>query len=633
MSLKTRLRISIVTLVTLLVLAQCVISLRIAAEDKFRDAMERSQSILEQARHLVLVRVNEQAAAARPAPRTMAESKALWQSIVARDEALASLLTKVVASSSAVVEVLVCDDQGAVLASSSPMANRRTDYLALPNFVEWAKRPVWERLWEVFTETRDYALVETLGVPGQSILTIRVVISSVLLAVSIKPQVTSLALVSSLSLLASVLLAYLFSNVVLQSLERLSRRIESITTGKPEPGKAPAAREAKEFADMQSKLDMLSQQFRGAREDVSQLRSNIERMLERLEEGVMMFDPDGRLMRMSNSSERLLGIGREQLAGRSMTEIFPEETPLGALLREALDTRRAVRDVALTLARRGLPPVRVLANVELLEGFPEPGRSSVLLTLRDWETRRQLHSQLDISTRLAAISRLTGGVAHEIKNPLNAIALHIEILKTKLREAELDARELDVIAAEIARLDRVVKTFLDFTRPVELRLAEVDLVALVREITSLVWPEAERRGIAVRLESTLSEGRIRGDADLLKQALLNVVNNGLEAMKEGGQLLVRVDGEGDEVMISIADTGPGIAPEARDKIFNLYFTTKPKGSGIGLAMTFRIIQLHNATIDFTSEPGQGTTFRLRFPGEVAGRLAEAAPVAPQGVRV
>lgn len=633
MSLKTRLRISIVTLVTLLVFAQCVISLRIAAEDKFRDALERSQSILEQARHLVLVRVNEQAALARPAPRTIEESKALWQNIVQRDEVLSSLLIKVIASSNAAVEVLVCGDDGRILASSSPMENRRQDYLNLPNFVQWGMRPVWERLFEIFTETHDYALVESLGVPGQSILTIRVVVSSVLLGASIKPQVTSLAMVSSLSLLASILVAYLFSNVVLRSLERLSKRIENIAFGKLDAVKGPPGREAKEFADMQSKLDLLSQQFRGAREDVSQLRSNIERMLERLEEGVLLFDPQGRLMRMSTSCERMLGQGRDEIAGKLLDEIFPEATPLGALLRQTIETQRPMRDATVILERRQLAPVRLLANVELLEGFPELGQSSVLLTLRDLETRRQLRSQLDISTRLTAISRLTGGVAHEIKNPLNAITLHIEILKNKLRDAELDPRELDVIASEIARLDRVVKTFLDFTRPIDLRLSEIDIVELSREITSLVWPQAERSGVAVSFEAGAPAAVVRGDADLLKQAILNVVNNGLEAMKSGGALSVRVDREGDDAVLCVSDSGPGIAPEARDKIFNLYFTTKQKGSGIGLAMTFRIVQLHNATIDFTSERGIGTTFRMRFPLCEETSAADVEFPAPQGVRV
>jgi signal transduction histidine kinase len=113
---------------------------------------------------------------------------------------------------------------------------------------------------------------------------------------------------------------------------------------------------------------------------------------------------------------------------------------------------------------------------------------------------------------------------------------------------------------------------------------------------------------------------MRGDADLLKQAILNLVTNALEAMKSGakgdGVLRLKVERNGDTVAVEIADNGPGIPPEVRDKVFQLYFTTKERGSGIGLAMTYRAVQLHNGTVDFTSELGRGTTFRLQFPASV-----------------
>lgn len=613
MSIKTQLRIGIVTLVTLLVLAQCIVSLRIVAEDKFRDALDDATSIASQVQALVIQRVNEQTALARPQPRNVEETKALWRRLVKNDETLSGLLEKTMASGSGVIEILVCDDQGQILAASSKDMGHRANYLALPDFGQWKMRPVWERLFEVISERKDYSIMMPLGVPGQPILTIRVIVSSVLLRTAITPQVTSLAAVSTLSLLASIILAFLYSNVVLRSLERLSARIESIAAGKPEQDTQKGGREAKEFADMQSKLDLLSQQFRGAREDVHHLRNNIERMLERLEEGVLLFGPDGRLVRLSHSAERMLGANREQVLGKPLAEMFPEETPIGKLIATAVERRRAVRDMTVTLERAEMAPVRLLVNVELLESAPGDGRYSALITIRDVETRRQLRSQLDISTRLAAISRLTGGVAHEIKNPLNAIALHLELLRGRMHEHDLDQRELNVIASEIARLDRVVKTFLDFTRPVELKPRDVDLVELSRQVASLVWPQAERLGVMVRFDPGEASATIRGDEDLLKQAVLNVVNNGIEAMKSGGELQMRVNREGEEVVLSIADTGPGIPAEVRDKIFNLYFSTKQKGSGIGLAMTFRIVQLHNAAIDYQSEAGRGTTFRLRFP--------------------
>jgi len=631
MSLKTRLRISIVTLVTLLVLAQCVVSLRIAAEANFQDAVERAQAIASQVRHLVLQRVNEQAGLVTEKPVTMEGHKELWQRIVAGDPALPELLEKTMASSSAVVEILVCDDAGQILASSSP-SRTRTTYRSLPDFSQWKTRPVWDRVLEVLTQTQDYAIDVPLGVPQMSlpVLSIRVEVSSVLIRDAIMPQVRSLSAVSLLSLLASIILAYLFSNVVFRSLERLSQRIESIAAGGSPPAGRSLVREGKEFADMQSKLDVLSQQFRGAKEDVQQLRNNVELMLERLEEAVLLFDPDFRLLRASRAVEQLLGVSRGQMTGGKLEDLFPAGTPLGALVRQAVQQRKPIHDVPVTWERRSGGGLRLLVDVELLESFPEPGRLSLLMTLRDAETRRQIRSQLDISTRLAAISRLTGGVAHEIKNPLNAMALHLEILRSKLTGSEEVGKEMDVIGGEIARLDRVVKTFLDFTRPVDLRPQDLNLVELARQVAALVWPQAERTRVSVELDAPVSQAMIRGDEDLLKQAMLNVISNGIEAMKEGGRLRIGVEREGQEVVLIIADQGGGIPEELRDKIFNLYFSTKKKGSGIGLAMTFRIVQLHNASIDFVSNPTAGTTFYMRFPAlealpemETAGTRDEA----------
>jgi hypothetical protein len=226
------------------------------------------------------------------------------------------------------------------------------------------------------------------------------------------------------------------------------------------------------------------------------------------------------------------------------------------------------------------------------------------------ESRRQLERQLDVSARLAAISRLTGGVAHEIKNPLNAMALHLEVLRSRL---DTEQPEVDVIAREIKRLDTVVKTFLSFNRPVELQARPIDLGQVVEQVIALVSIDAQAKNI--QIDTALTDKLwLSGDPDLLKQAILNVVNNGLEAMSEGGKLDIRTEWIGADCQVRIADAGAGIPPEIQDQIFNLYFTTKEQGSGIGLATTFRVVQLHSGTIDFVSEPGRGTTFRLRFPG-------------------
>jgi signal transduction histidine kinase len=393
------------------------------------------------------------------------------------------------------------------------------------------------------------------------------------------------------------------------SLTRLSERIEALASGTFSPGTEAdaASHEAKEFAAVQSKLDVLGRQFQGAREDVVQMRSSVEQMLERLAESVLLIGPQNRIISASQAAERMLFNG-QPAEGKLVNELFPPLSPLGAIIAQVKQRGVSVSDSPVDVG-----PLRLLVNVELLKLSPD-GPPGLLITLRDAETRRQLKTQLDFSTRLAAISRLTGGVAHEIKNPLNAIALHLEILRSRLEEFPDMQPEVEVISSEISRLDRVVKTFLDFTRPVDLQMRTVSMPDVVRQVANLVSPEARRAGVEVALEVGPGDLLIRADEDLLKQALLNVVNNGVDAMEQnGGTLTVRLEQSGEDVLVAVQDQGIGIPDRVKEKIFNLYFTTKANGSGIGLAMTFRIVQLLNGSIDFSTVPGVGTTFRMRFP--------------------
>jgi signal transduction histidine kinase len=224
-------------------------------------------------------------------------------------------------------------------------------------------------------------------------------------------------------------------------------------------------------------------------------------------------------------------------------------------------------------------------------------------------------TQFEVAQRLSAISQLSSGVAHEIKNPLNAILLRLDLLKVRLGEEDEEvAQELAILSKEVLRLNRVVTTFLDFSRPVEVHWEDLDLVALAREVAELVRPQANASKIDLLFKTSEDSAAMRGDPDLLKQALLNLVTNAVEAMSaQGGKLVVQVSRSGANWVLEVVDTGPGIPPELRSKVFQLYFTSKSKGSGIGLAMTYRAAQLHNGTVSFTSESGVGTTFRMEFP--------------------
>jgi len=238
-----------------------------------------------------------------------------------------------------------------------------------------------------------------------------------------------------------------------------------------------------------------------------------------------------------------------------------------------------------------------------------------VVLLKDLESIKTVQSLVSYSAKLAALGRLTSGIAHEVKNPLNAMMIHLELLKDRLEGAPGEVqRSLEVMGGEIRRLDRVVQGFLRFMRPQDVAFKTLDLNALLASVAALV--EAECAGRGIRFVSALDPAlpAISADEELLRQAFLNILQNACQAMPDGGVVTVRTERLGKEsIRVAVEDQGVGIPPEDLDKIFKLYYTTKPDGNGIGLSIVYRIVQLHDGLIEATSQAGQGTTMLVRLP--------------------
>jgi signal transduction histidine kinase len=230
------------------------------------------------------------------------------------------------------------------------------------------------------------------------------------------------------------------------------------------------------------------------------------------------------------------------------------------------------------------------------------------------EVRQQI---TQLSKRVTALGRLTAGVAHEVKNPLNAMTIHLELLRQKLENGAptADVRShADVIGQEIRRLDAVVQGFLKFARPEDMRIERVEVAALAADVVRTVRPEAEAAHVAVDAVASDSSLSVDADPTMLRQALMNLAVNAVQAMPHGGALKIQCEnGRDGRVQIRVRDTGQGIPADQLARIFDLYFTTKRGGSGIGLSMVFRTVQLHNGDIDVESTPGGGTTFTISLP--------------------
>lgn len=608
---KTRLTVSVVGLTAAVAVVLSALYLHSLTDTRFQEVAGVARMSALGVRTYLVQRLAEKAPP--PPGATVEEAATGWQRAVRHDAALRTFLVATLAGSPSLVEIFVSGADGEVLTGSNParIGGRRPE---LPDLEDWLRLPLLDRLRQIFAPARDLEYYTPLGVTGstEAVLGVHVVVSTALVREAVAPQIRRLGLLALGAVLLSGFLAAFLASLAGRPLERVSQLIDLIAEGKS-AAELPPEPQDRELAALQSKLALLGEKVRASKESGQTEAGDVARLVERLQDAVLLFDARGKLVIASQAADRYLSSPRWELIGRPLEEVFPEKEPLGALLAASVRLQRSFRD-RLVEIEGPEGKLRAAVSLEILTDFPDRRPLGAVVTLRDAESRRRLESQIDSSLRREAFGRLLQGVAHEIKNPLNAIYTHLQLLQLNLGGRAPEAqREMEVIGREIKTLDRMVVSLLDLTRPLELHLAETDLCALAREIASLEAAGAEAKGVRIRVECPPEPVTVSADRDLLRQAVLNVVKNAVECMKEPGEVAIRAGRGPEGAILSVADQGPGIPEEIRDKIFRLYFTTKGKrGSGIGLAMAWRIAQLHNARLDFTTSP-EGTTFRFQFP--------------------
>src|ERR1039458_1220901 len=402
-------------------------------------------------------------------------------------------LIDIINASHAFVEIAVCDNDNEILMDSDPKSQGKK-FPRYANFRPIVGNTNWLDKVRILGQQTSYQLEQPLGTPGKpDMLYVRVVIYPPLIRLDIMPTLKKSASVALASVAGALCITLLFSIIAFPTLCRLGHLLDLVAKGEYAPSAlAPVSRTgADEFGIMASKVSLLGQQLRGAQFDFSDLRGNFERLLDQLGDAVLMFGRDRRLVVASGAVEKFLGKMRADLVGLALPEVFPPNTTLGLMLAQAAQTGRPIRNRRVPITRGdGSGAFVALLSVDILEPLSSgnnPGRGTGLLVrLRDPEAARQVGRQLQTADRLSAISRITSGVAHEVKNPLNAILMHVELARMKLAREDTDiAPQMEIISREILRLDRVVKTFLDFTRPLELHPAEVRSEEHTSELQSL----------------------------------------------------------------------------------------------------------------------------------------------------
>ena len=576
-------------------------------------------------------------------PSNPGELRELVAETVRNDAQLRATLESVNRYYFTVYDVNIGDSQGMTLLSTNP-DNEGKPLPSRSNYEQLRKASPLRMMTDAFRNPTVFDVVAPIENNGKLFATVNVGVHTSLLRAVYQPLLKNALRLMALVLIVALTAALLLSNLALRPLTEISRQLDRLTAAGEAPVEGKAASEKDVAALVSTKIEKIGQRMRNVEEVYSALRENLDQILGNLQDGILLFTEDKRAVLVSEAARRFLNVDHEVL-GWHAREIFTNTTVLGRMLRETIDAgANMVKEEIRT--ENGL---RIQASVDFIYDDETHRGLGALVTLHDLESAEKIESELELSRRMAAIGRLTSGVGHEVKNPINAIVVHLELLKSKLGEAEGPAtRHLEVIDAEIRRLDRVVQTLVDFSRPVELQLHEQDLRLVIGDVLALAADELTTRKI--KLTSRMPEELLIAnvDADLLKQAVLNVIQNGAQAMPEGGRLEVTLeeDRSADGALLPqarrngvdgvrtahaaprfaalrIADEGEGSPAEIREKIFDLYFTTKTGGSGIGLAMTYRILQFHHGSVDVQSRQGRGTEFLLRIPLSAADRVHRA----------
>ena len=360
---------------------------------------------------------------------------------------------------------------------------------------------------------------------------------------------------------------------------------------------------------------------------LSREKGFLETLFNTIQEGILVTDSEGRISYFNTAAGEFLGIPAERGTGEPVAR-YLRDLDWRKILDADKDEWRKVmtHELEVQYPRQRFLNFYMVPLVDEEHGLV----TGMAVILRDVTEARQRAETVVESEKLSALTLLAAGVAHEIGNPLNSLNIHLQLMERELKNLpeEKAARlrhDIQVAREEIMRLDRIINQFLRATRPSLPDLQRASINEIVTESVALMERELKNRDILVELELAEDLPRCLADAAQLKQAFYNLIKNALQAMRAGGILRIRTEGNDEAVTVSFMDTGRGISPEQIGRIFEPYYTTKSEGSGLGLMIVQRIIREHGGTIDVESDTNRGTTVRLKLPvSEKRTRLLAAA---------
>lgn len=451
---------------------------------------------------------------------------------------------------------------------------------------------------------RTYEMSRVVDLDNKPFAVIRIGLSTALIDSEARHALNYTIAVGVAGVLLAALAAMLVSRLLRAPIAALLSTAEAIAPAE-EKLELPEG-DADELESVVEKFNQLAARIRTSRARWETERGQFFNIFRSINDVVILLDASGAVLFANDEAHDRLGLPAGGLSqGKPLKLLLGADHPLIRAIDTATATGIELRDAALELTR-GQTAERLLVSLFSLGQGPEP--PGMLVVGRDLKLVKELENVVEHSDRLVRLGSVISGVAHQLRNPLNAMNLQLELLGHDVERNGNATRRVRALRDEIERLDRAIDALLRFMRHEQLKLASVPLNSLLTEIASAVRkPEI---GVECHLDPTVLA--ITADRALLAEALRNVVANAVEAMPEGGHLTLSSERVPDGfVEIRVVDDGTGI--EDTSQIFNLYYSTKKGGSGLGLPLALRAIDLHHGTIRVESRPGAGTTVRIRLP--------------------
>ena len=535
--------------------------------------------------------------------------------ILRQDPELRTLLNATVEYSPYLLYALIADATGRVILHSEA-GKEGEPAPARPGFKDLLALDPLTRVSRIYGAEPVYESALSLTLDDKPFATVRLGIGMPLVRSQLKDSLKQSVALGALALVGALGVAIGLANVTLRPIRRLSGDVDLLTRGEFRvAGGSPGPKD--EFARLGAQLQGLGEQIQSDRARMLSEKAQFQHTVDHLEDGIMFFNAARRILFLNRAAEIVVGKPVAEVVGEPIDAVLAEGHPLRRLVEEAFQRSASVRNATIAIpAEAG--PTEFLVSVFVVTDNGQ-GCDGAMVLVKDLKSvtvsARTLQSLIRYSAQLTALGRITSQVTHEVKNPLNAMMVHVELLRDRLTGTPEEVRQsLDVIRSEIARLDAVVQKFTNVMRPPEPTLRPVHLNGLLQDLSTLLEAEGRKKGIAFTLRLDPGLPAVLGDEEMLRTALMNILLNAYQAMSGGGTVAITSAPEDDKrVTVSISDTGPGIPAEDIDRVFAMYYTTKPEGSGVGLPLVRRIVELHDGDIEIQSTVGRGTTVVIRLP--------------------